>query len=191
MNNVTIIGRLTKDVDLRYYQSANGQFAVGRFTVAVNRPPKQDGKREADFITCYANGARAETIANYFHKGSSIGLCGEIRTGSYQRQDGTTVYTTEVEVKSIDFIDPKNTQPNATVPEYNMQQGQQYYQQAAPQMAAAPAQPAQPKQQSAKKAAQPAQVNVQPQQAQLPPDIAAQGGWATADQLVDEGLPFN
>lgn len=138
MNNVQLIGRLTKDVDLRYFQNAQGQQAVARFTVAVDRMPKQDGTHETDFISCTCFGRRAEVISQHFQKGSKIGLVGRIRTGSYQNQQGATVYTTEVEVTDIDFIDPKNTvQPNPTTPQYNMQQGQNYYQnQQVPQPAA-------------------------------------------------------
>ena len=129
MNNVQLIGRLTKDVDLRYINGAQGQTAVARFTVAVDRPPKQDGTKEADFISCQAWGRKAEVIQQYFQKGSKIGLIGKIRTGSYQNQQGATVYTTDVEVTDIDFLDPRNQQqPNPTTPDYNMQQGQNYYQ---------------------------------------------------------------
>ena len=191
MNNVQLIGRLTKDVDLRYVNGAQGQTAVARFTVAVDRPPKQDGTKEADFISCQAWGRKAEVIQQYFQKGSKIGLIGKIRTGSYQNQQGATVYTTDVEVTDIDFLDPKNTQqPNPTTPEYNMQQGQNYYQAQAQQ---API-PQQPKRKPAAKEP----TNVKPQQARAPlarqQSVADQGGWMDlpdgADPVVDEGLPF-
>lgn len=191
MNNVQLIGRLTKDVDLRYVSGAQGQTAVARFTVAVDRPPKQDGTKEADFISCQAWGRKAEVIQQYFQKGSKIGLIGKIRTGSYQNQQGATVYTTDVEVTDIDFLDPKSTQqPNPTTPEYNMQQGQNYYQAQAQQ---APV-PQQPKRKPAAKAP----TNVKPQQARAPQarqqSVADQGGWMDlpdgADSVVDEGLPF-
>ena len=191
MNNVQLIGRLTKDVDLRYVNGAQGQTAVARFTVAVDRPPKQDGTKEADFISCQAWGRKAEVIQQYFQKGSKIGLIGKIRTGSYQNQQGATVYTTDVEVTDIDFLDPKNTQqPNPTTPEYNMQQGQNYYQAQAQQ---APV-PQQPKRKPAAKEP----TNVKPQQARAPlarqQSVADQGGWMDlpdgADPVVDEGLPF-
>lgn len=143
MNNVQLIGRLTKDVELRYFQNAQGQQAVARFTVAVDRMPKQDGTHETDFISCTCFGRRAEVISQHFQKGSKIGLVGRIRTGSYQNQQGATIYTTEVEVTDIDFIDPKAAQqPNPTTPQYNMQQGQNYYQnQQVPQQAVAAPQP--------------------------------------------------
>lgn len=191
MNNVQLIGRLTKDVDLRYVSGAQGQTAVASFTVAVDRPPKADGTKEADFISCQAWGRKAEVIQQYFQKGSKIGLIGKIRTGSYVSQQGATVYTTDVEVTDIDFLDPRNTQqPNPTTPEYNMQQGQNYYQ-AQSQQAPVPQQPK-------RKLAAKAPTNVKPQQASAPQarqqSVADQGGWMDlpdgADPVVDEGLPF-
>ena len=192
MNNVQLIGRLTKDVDLRYINGAQGQTAVARFTVAVDRPPKQDGTKEADFISCQAWGRKAEVIQQYFQKGSKIGIVGKIRTGSYQNQQGATVYTTDIEVTDIDFLDPKaEQQPNPTTPEYNMQQGQNYYQAQAQQ---APV-PQQPKRKPAAKAP----TNVKPQQARAQQarqqqSVADQGGWMDlpdgAEPMVDEGLPF-
>lgn len=194
MNNVQIIGRLTKDVDLRYINGAQGQTAVARFTVAVDRPPKQDGTKEADFISCQAWGRKAEVIQQYFQKGSKIGLIGKIRTGSYQNQQGATVYTTDVEVTDIDFLDPRNTQqPNPTTPEYNMQQGQNYYQ-AQNQQAPVPQQPK-------RKPAAKAPTNVKPAQARGPvPGPTAQQvyqqnmqqeAFVNLDAVQDEGLPFN
>lgn len=217
MNNVQLIGRLTKDVELRYFQGTQGQQAIARFTVAVDRMPKQDGTHETDFITCSCFGRRGEVIAEHFQKGSNIGLVGRIRTGSYQNQQGSTIYTTEVEVLDIDFIDPKAAvQPNPTTPQYNMQQGQQYYQaQPVPQQAAAPAQPAQqpsgaavPPRQTQRRSGSGARSNTrssqQPQAvpvAQAQPQnampmqqdpIAAQGGFMNIPEgIPDEGLPFN
>lgn len=182
MNNVQLIGRLTKDVDLRYVGGAQGQTAVARFTVAVDRPPKQDGTKEADFISCQAWGRKAEVIQQYFQKGSKIGLIGKIRTGSYQNKQGATVYTTDVEVTDIDFLDSRNQQqPNPTTPEYNMQQGQNYYQ-AQAQQAPVPQQKA--------------PTNVKPAQASAPQarqqSVADQGGWMNVPEGIpdDEGLPF-
>lgn len=215
MNNVQLIGRLTKDVDLRYFQNAQGDQAVARFTVAVDRMPKQDGTHETDFITCSCFGRRAEVIADHFQKGSKIGLVGRIRTGSYVNQKGVTVYTTEVEVTDIDFIDPKAAQqPNPTTPQYNMQQGQQYYQnqQPVPQQAAAPQpsapQPAQQSQKgrtasnrsastrsSGRSAAQAGatQQSVPVAQAQPQNAMPQQEPFVDYNQMpqVDEGLPFN
>ena len=109
MNNVALIGRLTRDPELRYTQ--NGA-AVVRFTIAVDRRMSKERKREAeasnqqtaDFISCTAWRQTAELIANYFKKGNRIGVTGRIQTGSYER-DGQTVYTTDVIAESVDFIE--------------------------------------------------------------------------------------
>ena len=207
MNNVQLIGRLTKDVDLRYFQNAQGQQAVARFTVAVDRMPKQDGTHETDFISCSCFGRRAEVISQHFQKGSKIGLVGRIRTGSYQNQQGATVYTTEVEVTDIDFIDPKNTvQPNPTTPQYNMQQGQNYYQAQQPvpqQQAAAPTQQRRTTRSTQARSTQPTAQNTTatrsraaaPARPAAPasPTPTGEEPFVDYNQMppVDEGLPFN
>ena len=99
MNKVVLIGRLTKDPELRY--AAGSGTAVTRFTIAVNRQFKKD---EADFINCVAWNKTAETIAQYFTKGRPIAIVGHIQTGSYDAQDGTKRYTTDVAVESFEFI---------------------------------------------------------------------------------------
>lgn len=98
MNKVILIGRLTKDPDLRF--AAGSGKAVTRFTMAVNRPMKRD---EADFINCIAFGKTGETIAQYLTKGRQLAITGNIRTGSYEK-DGVTRYTTDVIVDSFEFI---------------------------------------------------------------------------------------
>ena len=99
MNKVILIGRLTKDPELRF--TAGSGMAVSRFTVAVNRQFKKD---ETDFINCVAFGKTAETISQYLTKGRQIAVIGSIRTGSYDAQDGTKIYTTDVAVDSFEFI---------------------------------------------------------------------------------------
>lgn len=99
MNKVVLIGRLTKDPELKF--AAGSGMAISRFTVAVNRQFKKD---ETDFINCVAFGKTAETIAQYFTKGRQIAVAGNIRTGSYDAQDGTKRYTTDVAVESFEFI---------------------------------------------------------------------------------------
>ncbi|MDU2106222.1 MULTISPECIES: single-stranded DNA-binding protein [Clostridium] len=99
MNKVILIGRLTKDPELRF--TAGSGMAVSRFTVAVNRQFKKD---ETDFINCVAFGKTAETISQYLTKGRQIAVIGSIRTGSYDAQDGTKRYTTDVAVESFEFI---------------------------------------------------------------------------------------
>lgn len=103
MNKVVLLGRLTKDPELRYAQG-NGT-AVCKFTLAVARPFKKD---ETDFINCVAFGKTGETIAQYFTKGRQIALVGNIRTGSYQAQDGTKMYTTNVIIENFEFVGNNN-----------------------------------------------------------------------------------
>lgn len=102
MNNVVLIGRLTRDPELKYSQAGK---AYCRFTVAVNRDFNKD---EADFINCLAFGKTAETIAEWLGKGRRIALQGRIQTGSYQNSNGDTVYTTEVVADRFEFIDSQN-----------------------------------------------------------------------------------
>lgn len=195
MNNVQLIGRLTKDVDLRYVNTANGQMAIARFTVAIDRAPKQDGTKEADFISCQAWGKRAETIQQHFGKGSRIAVTGSIRTGSYVNQQGATVYTTDVEVNGFDFLDAKTAQqPNATAPDYNMQQGQEYYQQV-PSRQQAPQQTTQRGRSTQRTASNTTATRSRaaaPAQPAAPasPTVQDEGGWANVPQGIDEGLPF-
>lgn len=114
MNNVVLMGRLTKDVELRYNQS---QMAIGRFTVAVNRRLTKEKRQEAeannqataDFINCVAFGKTAEIIGQYFHKGNRIAVIGHIQTGSYENQQGQKIYTTDVIVDQFDFVESANT----------------------------------------------------------------------------------
>ena len=101
MNKVELLGRLTKDVDLRYSQN---QTAIGSFTLAVPRVGKKD---EADFISCKAFGKRAEVLEKYVKRGHKLCLVGRIETGSYEK-DGHKVYTTEIIVEDFDFIETKD-----------------------------------------------------------------------------------
>ena len=114
MNKVELIGRVTKDIELRY--TANTQKAVAKFTLAVNRMKKDSG---ADFISCTAWGKTAEIMEKYVHKGDRVGVTGRIQTGSYEGRNGK-VYTTDVIVEELDFLEKKqsnpqqaNTQPQA------------------------------------------------------------------------------
>ncbi|MGN1029761.1 MAG: single-stranded DNA-binding protein [Bacilli bacterium] len=98
MNKVVLIGNLTKDPELNF--TAGSGTAVARFTVAVARMKKG----ESDFINCISFGKTAETIAQYFFKGSKIALEGHIQTGSYDAKDGTKRYTTDVIVDRFEFV---------------------------------------------------------------------------------------
>lgn len=107
MNKVSIVGRLVRDPDVRYSQGENST-AVARFTVAVDRRFKKDGEATADFISCVSLGKTAEFVEKYFFKGSRIGLSGRIQTGSYEK-DGQKVYTTDVFVEEVEFVDSKSS----------------------------------------------------------------------------------
>ena len=102
MNKVVLMGRLTKDPELRF--TAVSGTAVSRFTVAVDRKKKDDG---ADFINCVAFGKTAETISQYLVKGRQILIEGNIRTGSYENDEGKKIYTTNVNVERFEFIGNK------------------------------------------------------------------------------------
>jgi single-strand DNA-binding protein len=105
INRVVLVGRLTKDVELRYTPSG---VAVAKFTIAVNRPfNNTSGEKEADFINVTVWRKPAENSANYLKKGSLAGVEGRIQTGSYEGTDGKRVYTTEVVADSVQFLEPK------------------------------------------------------------------------------------
>lgn len=108
INRVVLVGRLTKDPELKYTPSG---VAMARFTLAVNRTfTNQQGEKEADFINCLVWRKQAENTANFLKKGSLAGVEGRIQTGSYEGQDGKRVYTTDVVVDSVQFLEPRNGQ---------------------------------------------------------------------------------
>lgn len=106
INRTVLVGRMTKDCDLRY--TGTGK-AVGNVTVAVNRPFKTNGEQEADFINCTIWGKAAENLANYQKKGSLIGIDGRIQTRSFEKQEGKRVFVTEVVADSVQFLESKNS----------------------------------------------------------------------------------
>ena len=107
MNKCTLVGRLTRDPEIRYSQGENAT-ATARFSVAVNRRFKNsEGNYDADFINCVAFGKSAEFVEKYFKKGMAIGLTGRIQTGSYTNKDGQKVYTTDVVVEETEFVESK------------------------------------------------------------------------------------
>ena len=93
MNKVILMGRLTRDPEVRYSQGEN-PLAIARFTLAVDRRFKRDGEQSADFISCVAFGKQAEHAERYYRQGLKIVVCGRIQTGSYTNRDGVKVYTT-------------------------------------------------------------------------------------------------
>ena len=105
INRVVLVGRLTRDPDLRYTPNGN---AVVSFTLAVNRTFKNSqGEQEADFINCQAWRTTAENVAQYLRKGSLAGIEGRIQTRSYENDEGRRVYVTEVIADSVQFLEPK------------------------------------------------------------------------------------
>jgi single-strand DNA-binding protein len=105
LNRVVLVGRLTKDPDLRYTPSG---VAVATFTLAVNRAfTNQQGEREADFINCVIWRKQAENVANFLKKGSLAGVDGRLQSRSYEDQSGKRVYVTEVVAESVQFLEPK------------------------------------------------------------------------------------
>jgi single-strand DNA-binding protein len=105
INRVVLVGRLTKDPELRY--TASG-VAVATFTLAVNRPfSNQQGNREADFINCVIWRKHAENVANFLKKGSLAGVDGRIQTRNFDNSEGRRVFMTEVVAESVQFLEPK------------------------------------------------------------------------------------
>lgn len=106
MNKVILMGRLTRDPDIRYTQGENS-LAIARYTIAVNRRIRRDGEATADFISCIAFGKQAEFTEKYLHQGTKITICGRIQTGSYTNKDGVKVYTTDVVIEDQEFAESK------------------------------------------------------------------------------------
>jgi single-strand DNA-binding protein len=134
MNRVVIVGRLTKEPELKYTPNS---IPVCTFTLAVNRPfSNQGGEREADFINCVVWRKPAENAANYLKKGSLCGVDGRIQTRNFDGQDGKKVYITEVVAESVQFLERKpqngensggNYQSNTNTPQNNQNQNAGHY----------------------------------------------------------------
>lgn len=107
MNKVILMGRLTRDPEVRYTQRDSDTSAVARFSLAVDRRFKRDGEQTADFINCVAFGKTGEFIEKYGHKGTKFVVEGRIQTGSYTNKDGQKVYTTDVVVEQVEFAESK------------------------------------------------------------------------------------
>lgn len=106
MNKVNLIGRWCKDPDVRYLQNENNT-CVARCTLAVDRKFKKDGEQQADFINCVAFGKVGELIEKYTSKGVKIGASGRLQSGKYTNKDGVEVYTTDLIIEEIDFLENK------------------------------------------------------------------------------------
>ena len=139
MNKVIISGRLTRDPEMRYSQSAE-PLAVTRFSIAVHRRFKKDGDPDADFINCVSFGKTAEFISKYFTKGKMIGVVGSLRTNSWTDNNGQKRVSTDVQVEEVEFLESKSSsesyqaenmstsgQNNMIDNSQNMQQNEDFY----------------------------------------------------------------
>ena len=108
MNKVILMGRLTRDPEVRYSQGANS-LAIARYTLAVDRRFRREGEATADFINCVAFGKQAEFAERYLRQGVKIAVTGRIQTGSYTNRDGQKVYTTDVVVEEQEFAESKGS----------------------------------------------------------------------------------
>ena len=111
MNKVILMGRLTRDPEVRYSAGENA-LAIARYTLAVDRRFRRDGEASADFISCVSFGRTAEFAEKYFRQGLKIAVTGRIQTGSYTNREGQKVYTTEVVVEEQEFAESKSASEN-------------------------------------------------------------------------------
>ncbi len=111
MNKVILMGRLTRDPEVRYSQGAS-QTAVARFSIAVDRRFKREGEPTADFFNCTAFGKQAEFIERYLRKGVKVVVCGNIQNDNYTNKEGQMVYSVRVMVEEIEFAESKNAASN-------------------------------------------------------------------------------
>lgn len=102
MNNVSLVGRLTRDPELRY--TSESSMAVARFSIAIDRPSKKDGEKQTDFPNIVVFGKQAESCERFLSKGRQVGIQGRIQTGSYTNKDGVKVYTTDVVANYVEFL---------------------------------------------------------------------------------------
>ena len=107
MNKVILIGRLTRDPEIRYSTGANAT-AVGSFSIAVDRRFKRDGEPEADFFNCTSFGKQAEFVENYFRKGMKVVVVGRVQNDNYTNKEGQKVYSTRIMVDELEFAESKN-----------------------------------------------------------------------------------
>ena len=115
MNKVILVGRLTRDPEIRYSQGDNAT-CIGRISLAVDRRFKQEGQPTADFINCLAFGKRAEFLEKYCQKGTKLVIEGSWQTGSYTNKDGQKVYTNECLIENCEFAESKNANQQTEKP---------------------------------------------------------------------------
>ena len=182
MNIVVLMGRLTRDPEVRYSTGEN-PLAIARYTLAVDRRFRREGEQTADFISCVAFGRSAEFAQKYFHQGVRITVSGRIQTGSYTNKDGNKVYTTEVVVDNQEFAESRAAS-EASRQAYTQSAGASYgggYQNTqAPRESAPAPRPAE----NAYAPAPSAPVEVQRPQ-------APESDFMTLPEGIDEDLPFN
>ena len=107
MNKVILMGRLTRDPEVRYSQGASAT-AVGRFSIAVDRKFKREGEPDADFFNCTSFGKQAEFVEKYLRKGTKVVVVGRIQNDNYTNKDGQQVYSVRIMVDEIEFAESKN-----------------------------------------------------------------------------------
>lgn len=112
MNRVILCGRLTKEPEVRYSQTANGSMAVARYTLAVGRASKKEGEQTADFINCIAFGKNGEFAEKYLHQGTKIIAEGRWQTGNYTNKDGKKIYTNDCVVERHEFCESRAESSN-------------------------------------------------------------------------------
>ena len=115
MNKVILMGRLTRDPEVRY-SAGDSSMAIARYSLAVDRRFKRDGEPDADFINCVSFGRTAEFIEKYISKGTKVVLTGRIQTGSYTNKDGNKVYTTDVVLENVEFCESRNSSNSYDAP---------------------------------------------------------------------------
>lgn len=146
MNSVMLIGRLTRDPEVRY--TSGSQMAVANFTLAIDRPARQGEERKADFPRVVVFGRQAETCEKYLAKGRLVAVEGRIQTGSYQNRNGDTVYTTDVVASRVEFLEwgdrPSGGQSRGGYQQNNGYQDRGGYRNDGGNSYAAPKQPSQP-----------------------------------------------
>ena len=193
MNKVILMGRLTKDPEVRYSQGSSGT-AVGRYSLAVNRSYRRDGEPDADFFNIVAFGNRGEFAGKYFKKGMMVAVVGELRNGSYTDRDGNKRYTTDVIVTEQYFAESRGSFENRGSSQQNSYSQQNYQQQ--PQASSYQQQAAQPNayQQPVSQDFAPAGAGYPQQQAATaqPVQQAPTDGFMPIDTDIegDEDLPF-
>ena len=107
MNHVALIGRLTKDPEIRKVSGNGKDIVIAKYSLAVDKRYKKDGEPNADFIRCVVFGKTAEFTEKYLHQGSKIAVEGRIQTGNYKDKDGKIIYTTDVVVENCEFAESK------------------------------------------------------------------------------------